>query len=119
MPHVDHEGTPEHTTHFESCGCSEAREAALRAENERLEDLLKVAAGKLANCYQDYKKYRKKSEVANARIAELEAAVRNVEWGDGTLNQRRCPDCRGWPIEGGHAPDCQLAAALKGDTDDA
>jgi len=36
MPYVDREGTPEHTSHFESCGCAEAREAALRAECERM-----------------------------------------------------------------------------------
>ena len=50
MPYVDREGTPEHTSHFESCGCAEAREAALRAECERLK----------------------------ARIAELEAALTEI-----------------------------------------
>jgi len=44
MPYVDREGTPEHTTHHESCGCSEAREARLRAECERLRVALKPFA---------------------------------------------------------------------------
>ena len=58
MPYVDREGTPEHTSHFESCGCAEAREAALRAECERLK-----ARG---------------IEGMQYRIAELEAALREA-----------------------------------------
>jgi len=59
MPHVDREGTPEHTTDFKSCGCAEAREATLRAECERLK-----ARG---------------IEGMQYRIAELEAALVRID----------------------------------------
>jgi len=45
MPYVDREGTPEHTTHPWACGCSEAREARLREEVERLRAALREAQG--------------------------------------------------------------------------
>jgi len=60
MPYVDREGTPEHTSHFESCGCAEAREAALRAECERLK-----ARG---------------IERMQYRIAKLEAALKDARY---------------------------------------
>lgn len=71
MAHVDREGTPEHTTHFASCGCAEA-------EIEQQRELLNTAVVKLDSCYQDYKKYRSLSEKQEARIAELVAALRPV-----------------------------------------
>ena len=78
MPYVDREGTPEHTSHFESCGCAEAREAALRAENERLIRQTTADAEMLA--------YRKNEVAAavriiqgkDARIAELMAALTEI-----------------------------------------
>jgi len=124
MPHVDREGTPEHTTHFESCGCSEAREAALRAECERQRGLLNTAVVKLDSCYQDYKKYRNLSEEQAARIVELEAVLETVPHSE---------DCRTYTagVEGRLdgpciayrdglrqaqlvCAGCRLAAALKG-----
>jgi len=49
MPYVDREGTPEHTTHHESCGCSEAREARLREEIARLRAALRPFAEGMAS----------------------------------------------------------------------
>ena len=46
----------------------------------------------------------------NAHAALL-SVLEAVEWVDAGLNWY-CPSCRGWKREG-HAPDCQLAAALR------
>jgi len=95
MPYVDREGTPEHTSHFESCGCAEAREAALRAENERLQRLLDREAGNLSLAADACVAY-------SARIAELEAALTEIH--ELLSNYRH-----------GKAK-ARAAAALKGDT---
>jgi len=50
-------------------------EAALRGECEEQRLLLNEAVVKLADCYEDYKKYRKASEEKDTRIAELTAAL--------------------------------------------
>jgi len=73
MPYVDREGTPEHTSHFESCGCAEAREAALRAENERLSPMYDLLC-------DDYKQLKIDLEVRDARIAELMAALKDARY---------------------------------------
>jgi hypothetical protein len=50
-----------------------------------------------------------------AERAELIALLREVEWGqnvdDGDWGERACPLCHSLE-DGGHAPDCRLAAAL-------
>ena len=89
MPYVDREGTPEHTSHFESCGCAEAREAALRAECERL----KVEGLRLMAIGDDLR----------TRIAELEAGLTEIH--ELLSNYRH-----------GKAK-ARAAAALKGDAD--
>ena len=53
--------------------------AALRGECEEQRLLLNEAVVKLADCYEDYKKYRKASEEKDTRIAELTAAC---EWAE-------------------------------------
>jgi len=60
-------------------------------------------------------------ERLEARVAELEAALRGCEWqaGDDPRDGLRCPLCCRWKGQGGHAPDCPLVKALKGDTHDA
>ena len=53
-------------------------EAALHGECEEQRLLLNEAVVKLADCYEDYKKYRKASEEKDTRIAELKAALRDI-----------------------------------------
>jgi hypothetical protein len=55
------------------------------------------------------------------RIKELEAVLREVEWGATCqcgCGNRACPMCNGSPEDGhpphGHDPSCRLAAALAG-----
>jgi len=127
MPYVDREGTPEHTTHFKSCGCAEAREAALRAENERLHEQVSSHAGWLWCSSEDLK-------CAEKRIAELKAALGpfaagaehlppwarddafvNIDFpytSDGDFGERWLIDDR---VEVHHFKDA--AAALKGDAE--
>ena len=86
MPYVDREGTPEHTSHFESCGCAEAREAALRAECERMmQDHIRLctALGLDADAHIDMlaeaaERLRAECERLKARGAELEAALTEI-----------------------------------------
>ena len=55
-------------------------EAALRGECEEQRLLLNEAVVKLADCYEDYKKYRKASEEKDTRIAELKAALGDARY---------------------------------------
>ena len=69
MPYVDREGTPEHTSHFESCGCAEAREAALRAECERLKARgakLEAALTEIHELLSNYRHGKAKARAAAA-----------------------------------------------------
>lgn len=69
---------------------------------------------------------REQAEVdrLRARVAELEALLRSVEWGGGLVNRiddmdgtylglvPTCPKCLELKSDG-HAPDCELAAVLR------
>ena len=55
-------------------------EAALHGECEEQRLLLNEAVVKLADCYEDYKKYRKASEEKDTRIAELKAALGDARY---------------------------------------
>jgi len=77
-------------------------EAALRGECEKQRLLLNEAVVKLADCYEDYKKYRKASEEKDTRIAELEAALTEIHE---LLSDYRHGKAK-----------ARAAAALKGDT---
>lgn len=52
-------------------------------------------------------------ENLRAENARLRALLRRVEWAPGPFETRNCPGCGGLQTFG-HAPDCELAAALKG-----
>jgi len=94
----------------QDCGHQGLKLATLRAENVRLKadnlDLINNLEG------EGYRLER-----LQARIAELVAALKYVEWrGPNGL----CPCCPVYsdPATKTHSPYCQLAAALKGDADD-
>jgi predicted RNA-binding protein YlqC (UPF0109 family) len=62
---------------------------------------------------------RAKLKHAEERIAHLEAALRDVEWGGTHIHEEgeewpACPCCRELREDGKHLRGCELAAALKG-----
>ena len=75
--HAKHDSEDKQTGYwqFGCSSCMRNKIAALRGECEKQRLLLNEAVVKLADCYEDYKKYRKASEEKDTRIAELKAAL--------------------------------------------
>ena len=78
--HAKHDSEDKQTGYwqFGCSSCMRNKIAALRGECEEQRLLLNEAVVKLADCYEDYKKYRKASEEKDTRIAELKAALRDI-----------------------------------------
>ena len=78
--HAKHDSEDKQTGYwqFGCSSCMRNKIAALRGECEKQRLLLNEAVVKLADCYEDYKKYRKASEEKDTRIAELKAALRDI-----------------------------------------
>jgi len=80
--HAKHDSEDKQTGYwqFGCSSCMRNKIAALRGECEKQRLLLNEAVVKLADCYADYKKYRKASEEKDARIAELTAALGDARY---------------------------------------
>ena len=102
--HAKHDSEDKQTGYwqFGCSSCMRNKIAALRGECEKQRLLLNEAVVKLADCYEDYKKYRKASEEKDTRIAELEAALTEIHE---LLSDYRHGKAK-----------ARAAAALKGDT---
>ena len=115
--HAKHDSEDKQTGYwqFGCSSCMRNKIAALRGECEKQRLLLNEAVVKLADCYEDYKKYRKASEEKDTRIAELKAALREVQdsaafHADVLKNRGELSAAHHWRVEANRA-----AAALKGE----
>jgi len=78
------------------------------------EDGADVSGTQLNRCYADGFEDGKSEGHASrdAEVEKLRAVLRKVEWMGAYEHAAMCPECDGRERDG-HAPDCELAAALR------
>lgn len=103
---------------------ADARIKELEAQLAEANRNANIVAGAMRNlvkereqAYKDIDMARRYAEQAEARVADLEAVIKHVEWSKRAAfsDERECPVCFEWRRDGKHADDCLIGAALNPD----
>lgn len=113
------DGETQHVAEADGSCCWEhamAKIAELEDANTRMRQRDDDLRDELHECCANLREYEAEITRLRARNAELVAVLREVEWSgvrkeDG---ETICPTCL-WLKDDGHAPDCALDAALRGE----